>query len=161
VLGGAVVVALAGVTATFDLGRPLDATPAPAAEPSEVKIKFVSAPPGAEVRLAGTSDLLGVTPFTRSFPRSERTATFELAKPGFATVTQDIRLAGDDAIAVALTPVSAIAPALPLFPAAPPAPPAAPKPDRPHNAVPAKRTEPPPSDRPPDRNGTMDVFKRE
>jgi hypothetical protein len=161
VLGGAVVVALAGVTVAFDLGRPLDATLAPAAQPSEVKIKFVSAPPGAEVRRAGTSEPLGVTPFTRSFPRSERAATFELAKPGFTTVTQDISLAGDDAVAVALTPVSAPAPSVPALRAAPPAPPAAPRSDRPHNAVPAKPTAQPPSDRPPDRNGTMDVFKRE
>jgi hypothetical protein len=117
------------------------------------------------VRLAGTSELLGVTPFTRSFPRASRTASFEFALPGFATVTQDIGLAADDAFAVALTPVAEPGVALPV-PAAPlalppdAAPAAAPKRNRPHGTAAAKPTSPPASDQPLDRNGTIDVFKR-
>jgi hypothetical protein len=179
-LGGAVAIALAGVAVALELHRPFDARPA--AESAEVKIKLVSAPPGAEVRLVGTNALLGVTPLLQTFPRSEHPATIELARPGFATVTQVIPLTGDDAVAVALTPVPAAppapdpvapapaapapvpvvpAPAAPAVPAGPPVPRAAPSPDRQVPAAPAKRTAPPPSDPPLDRNGTMDVFKRD
>jgi hypothetical protein len=164
-LGGAAVVALAGAIVAQRLGRLFGVTPEAAVQPSEVKIKFVSAPPGAEVRLAGTGELIGVTPFIWSFPHGERAVTVELAKPGFATVTQRIPLAGDDAVAVVLTPAvvvtpAALAPAAPP-PAAPPDSPAAPDPDRPHSAVPAKRAAPQPLDRPMDRNGTMDIFKKQ
>jgi len=176
-LGGALAVALVGVAVALELHQPFDALPA--AESAEVKIKLVSAPPGAEVRLVGTNSLLGVTPLLQTFPRSEHPATVELARPGFATVTQVIPLTGDDAVAVALTPVPAAppapapvapAPAVPAVPAAPaaraapagpPVPRAAPSPERQVPAAPAKRTAPPPSDPPLDRNGTMDVFKRD
>jgi hypothetical protein len=153
VVGGGLAVALAGVFVVLELGRAFDAAPASVEQPPTVKIKFVSAPPGAEVRLAGTSEVLGITPFARSFPRSERAATFELAKPGFATVTQEIPLAGDDAVAVALTPAVPGEP--PLRPEAPAAP-AASDPDPPPGVRPATHLVSPPAD----RHGRMDVIER-
>jgi hypothetical protein len=161
-VAGVLVAALAGVFAAFELGRPLDMAPTPAvgpSQPSEVKIKFASAPAGAEVRLVGTTELLGVTPFTRSFPRGARTASFEFVKPGFATVTQEIGLAVDDAFAVALAPV-AEPPVAPPVPAVLPAPAPTPKRNRPHGTISAKPSAPRASDQPLDRNGTIDVFKR-
>jgi hypothetical protein len=170
VLGGAAIVILAVMVVAQMLGRLFDGTPAAVVQPSEVKIKFVSAPPGAEVRLAGTGELLGVTPFIWSFPRDARAVTVEIAKPGFAAVTQGVTLVGDDAVAVVLTPAVIVTPAAPPL-AAPPlavpplavpsGSPAGPKSDRPHTAVPAKRTAPPPLGQPMDRNGTMDVFKEQ
>jgi serine/threonine-protein kinase len=179
-LGAGLTAALAGVFVVFHLGSPLPATPA--AQPPEVKLKFVSAPEGAEVRIAGSRELLGVTPFTRSFPRSERAAEFELLKPGFATVTQVVSLTGDDAVAVALSPVIAAPPApqspvappavTPQSPVAPPAvaPPAVappgpvappvvadpPKPERPHPAAPPTRAAPPSSDRSLEQSDTVE-----
>jgi len=133
-----------------------------AVQPREIKIKFVSAPPGATVRMIGSDEQLGVTPFTHSFPHSPHVVTFEFVKPGFATVTQDITLAADDALAAALTPAEPPSPPLPA--AAPPSPPVTPppaaKPDVPRRPAPARRPPPPSPERPVDRNGTLDVFKR-
>jgi serine/threonine-protein kinase len=129
--------------------------------PREVRIKFVSAPPGATVRIAGSPEPLGITPFSGSFPRSERSVTFELTLPGFIAIAQDMTLANDDALAAALTPMPAAASELPS--ALPGAPPPAPPPGAPDKSdrrrtVPIKRAAPPL--RPIDRNGTLDVFKR-
>jgi hypothetical protein len=160
---GALGVALAAVIGLFELRRDRVAPPAPAAPASEIKIKFVSAPPGAMVRMIGTGETLGVTPFTRSFARSDRSVTFEFAKSGFAAVTQDITLATDDAVAATLAQEVGAPPREPRPPAAaapPPAPPTAAKQDRPRGVVPARPSPPPPSDRPVDRNATIDVFQR-
>jgi eukaryotic-like serine/threonine-protein kinase len=158
VVAGVAVVALAGAILAFARQRQPGAPPAP---PPEIVIKFVSAPPGAAVRLAGTSEPLGVTPFTRSFPRSDRPASFAFEKPGFAAVTQDVPLRTDDAVAVALTPTIMAAPAGPAAVVPPPVPDPSPKatPERPHNAAPVKHPSRPRSDPPLDRNGTLDVFK--
>jgi serine/threonine protein kinase len=168
ILAAAVVGAFVGAAVVwFALDRgwpsPSGAT-SPPARAAEVQIKFVSAPPGATVRLVGANEPLGVTPFARRFPRGERAMTVEFAKPGFATLTQDITLAGDDAIATALTPLVAAPP--PPAAASPPSAPGAALPVQPnhpepiHKRAPAKRTPPPPSERPLDRNGTLDVFEK-
>ena len=123
---------------------------APGAPVAEIKIKFVSAPSGATVRLVSTGELLGITPFTQSFPRSDRAARFEFSRAGFVTVVQDLALVTDDALAATLAPLA------PQPTAA-----VAPTPDPPRpRAVPPKRAPPPAPERPVDRNGTLDVFKQ-
>jgi len=155
---GALAAAIAGAFVVHELHpegapAPAGATPIRAAAPveptagAEIKIKFVSAPSGAAVHRLDTGELLGTTPFTRSFPRSDVTARFEFALAGFAPAAQDLALSADDAIAAALTPVAPT-------PAAAAA--AAPEPPRRPSPSPARR--PPPT--PVDRNGTLDVFKR-
>jgi hypothetical protein len=159
-IGGlAVVVAAAFVI--YELRGEGDAVVVPAAPPAaavaEVKIKFVSAPPGATVRLVDAAGgALGVTPFTQSFPRSARSLRIEFSKPGFTTIVEDLALVADDALAAALAPLASDPPAPPL-PTVAPVPPT-PVPAR--RPVPIKRTSPPEPERPVDRNGTLDVFKR-
>jgi hypothetical protein len=85
-------------------------TPAPAPAPSEpappvraeVKIKFASAPSGARVRLAGSTEVIGTTPFTKTFPREARLQKFEIEMPGYMTVAEEITLDEDGAVATAL-----------------------------------------------------------
>jgi len=159
-IGALAVVAAAGLVAR-ELREPVGpavapsplavAPQAPAAQLAEIRIKFVSAPSGATVRLVATGETLGITPFTQSFPRSDHSARFEFSRVGFATVVQDLTLVTDDALAATLAPIAAVAPT--------PAP-AAPIPDPPRKAVSAKRPSPPAPDRPVDRNGTLDVFKQ-
>jgi hypothetical protein len=168
VVAGALGAGLAAAVAWFAL-RSGNASPgsatSPPGLPAEIEIKFVSAPPGATVRMAGTAEPLGTTPFSQRFPRNARTVSFEFVRPGFAPVTQDITLASDDALAVALTPTAepplpTAEPPLPtaeppLPTAEPPLPTAEPVRKRP----PAKRPSPPARERPLDRNGTLDVFE--
>jgi hypothetical protein len=123
----------------------------------EITIKFVSSPPGATVRQVDSNESVGITPFARRFPRDHRMVTFEFARPGFAPVTQDIELAGDDAVAASLTPLAAPAPVVTPPPVPAPAAPVAPGPVRKHAS--AKRVAPPP-DLPLDRNRTLDVFDK-
>jgi serine/threonine-protein kinase len=154
---GALAVVIAAGFVVYE-ARPEGGSPAapPAArvtEPAEIRIKFVSAPPGATVRRVDTGKTLGVTPFTQAFPRSDQTARFEFALPGFAPVAQDLALSADDALAAALTAIPE-PPAAPSSPA--PAAAAAPEPARKPAAV---RHPAPPTERPVDRNGTLDVFK--
>jgi serine/threonine-protein kinase len=147
---------------------------APASAPvvqQDIKLKFVSAPEGATVRRLGTGDPLGVTPFTASLPRSDEPVTFELSKPGFATVTQVVVLATDDALAIALTPLADAPPSAAAVPIVTPATPHAPaaSPDRPRQAAPAgsparaappgPARRPPPADRALERNATLDAFQ--
>ena len=159
-IGGlAVVVAAAFVL--YELRGDGDAMVAPAAPPAaalaEVKIKFVSAPPGATVRLVDAAGApLGVTPFTQSFPRSARSLRIEFSKPGFTTIVEDLALVADDALAAALAPLASDPPAPPLPTVAP----ASPTPVPARRPVPIKRASPPEAERPVDRNGTLDVFKR-
>ncbi len=44
---------------------------------------FVSDPPGAETREVGRTDLLGITPFHRTFPADGARKQFEMRLPGY------------------------------------------------------------------------------
>jgi hypothetical protein len=172
----------------LELRRDLVGQP-PAAHPAQIRVKFVSAPSGATVRVRGSGEVLGVTPFTWTVAASDQPAIVEFAKPGFALQTQILALVGDDAVAVALAPETPAAPAPsaepPPLPAVAPAPgadaaPAPPGPAAPTAPIHSKpeRSRPPrrpaaaperpadegrePTSKPPglDRNGTLDVFKR-
>jgi serine/threonine protein kinase len=83
----------------------------PAAPAREVKIKFASAPSGALVRLAGSSEVIGTTPFSKSFPREAKLVTFEIEKSGYMIVSEEITLDEDGAIAAALPAIPATRPA--------------------------------------------------
>ncbi len=146
---------------------------APRSSYAEVKLRFVSAPPGATVRQRGVREPLGVTPFTWRARRGEDAMTFELSKPGFAPVTEVVIPVADDAIAVVLVPLSAAPATAGGAPAAPPPPPAdlapesvpivtPPRPpgrtDRPRGVPPARRPPAPSADRSLDRDATLDVF---
>jgi serine/threonine-protein kinase len=124
--------------------------PPPPPQPTVVKINFTSVPSGATVRIADSDKPLGVTPFVATLPRSDATTTFEVAKDGFTTVTEELALSGDGAVTAALT-------ALPKL-TEPPPPPAAKLPAK----TPPKRPPAPPKDdkKTPslDPTGTMDVF---
>jgi hypothetical protein len=109
-------------------------------EPKEVKIKFVSAPPGATVRIAGTHEDVCTTPCAKTFPRGKLAIAFELSKDGFTTATATTNLANDDAIAISLNPAPVA-----VSPVAKPATPTKPDPNPATGAT-------------VDRNGTMDVF---
>ena len=123
----------------------------PEARPAEVRIKFVSAPPGATVRIAGTPEDLGITPFTKTFPRGSLSLAFQFSKPGYTTSTETITLQNDDALATSLSlePV-AVRPEPPIV-----------NPPRKATGGGTVRTTRPDSGsatKPIDRNGTMDVF---
>jgi hypothetical protein len=109
--------------------------------PAEVKIRFTSAPPGAAVRVDGTTKVLGTTPFTASLPRAaDHPLAVVFEKTGYDATTEQVALDGDGAVAAALvqTPV-ATAPVKP-----------------PHKSHPTTAVKQKP--RPLDRGGTMDVF---
>jgi serine/threonine protein kinase len=100
----------------------------PPAPPNDVAIEFRSMPAGAAVRVAGTDQLLGTTPFTYRFKREAAVRRFEFELATYVSATQEIAVTKDGAIAVALSPVPA-----PV-----------------HVSAPVKRHI--------DRNGTMKVF---
>jgi hypothetical protein len=104
-----------------------------------VDIKFASTPAGANVRIAGTARVLGTTPCIVSFPRAQRSVTFELEKPGYEVVGQDIALAANGAFAAALAAKPIAAPAA-------------------VHHEPTKPSKPRPHPKALDRGGTMDVF---
>ncbi|MDB4956024.1 MAG: hypothetical protein JWO36_3593, partial [Myxococcales bacterium] len=134
-----------------------NAAPAPL---NEVKIKFVSAPPGATVRIAGTSDPIGITPFTKSFPRSDLSMKFQFEKPGYTSATGDVSLASDDALPVVMTATNVATPSVATQPGVAAQPTAATQPiAKPTAHPPTSATKPAPlAEHPLDRNGTMDVF---
>jgi eukaryotic-like serine/threonine-protein kinase len=117
--------------------KPPPAPPAPPAPPPPVTIRFTSTPAGAEVRLAGTTEVLGTTPCSVQLPRADRMATFDVSKPGYESVAQELGLAADGTVITALV-------AKPV---------AAAKPDKPKSVKPK-----PVKPKPVDRGGTMDVF---
>ncbi len=104
-IGAACGVAVLAVIVVMMTRSPTDAprpsTPTTAA-PATITVRFASAPSHATVRIAGTKEVLGTTPFTASFPRGDRTVTFEFAKPGHMEVAEQARLDADGAVAVAL-----------------------------------------------------------
>jgi serine/threonine protein kinase len=83
--------------------RPVAAAPSTPVVP-RITIKFASAPSRAVVKLEGSSEVLGTTPFAHSFPRSDRTLTFVFETPGHMPVVEQAKLDGDSAIAAALPP---------------------------------------------------------
>jgi len=109
--------------------------PVPAPDP-EITIRFSSTPAGAVVHVIGDDTPLGTTPFEARFPREDRTEQFEFTKRGYVSITEDVMLDVDSALAAALA-----------------------KPGR----KPGKsgRTRPPATTTDPsplDRDGTIDVF---
>ncbi len=68
--------------------------------PPSVAISFDSEPPGAEVR-RGT-ELLGRTPFSRAFDRTERSETFSFSTAKHQTEDVEIALTGDAHVKVVL-----------------------------------------------------------
>ena len=169
ILGGAVVIAIGITIALIAAIMSHGGTPVPVVNPpepaivepprpSEVRIKFVSAPLGATVRIAGTNEALGVTPFSKSFPRGNLSLAFQFEKAGFTTVSETITLEHDDALAASLVAEPVGEPV-----AVRPEPVAEPVAVRPEPAVgkppvkPAIKTDTPAA-KPLDRNGTMDVF---
>jgi serine/threonine-protein kinase len=80
---------------------PIPASPAPA---TQVTLAFESDPPGAEVFLddGGRLDLLGTTPFERSFPRRERVVPFEFRLAGHTPMRVPTPMTSSRAIQVTL-----------------------------------------------------------
>jgi hypothetical protein len=87
--------------------------PPPAAAPSrEVTVSFESDPPGAAVFLDGDGDgagadaaPLGVTPFARTFPRSDAPIRIELRLPGHEPLRLSTPADADRVISARLTRV--------------------------------------------------------
>lgn len=164
VVGGFVAVAFAAWTVGDELresGLGNDRVVRAAAPPTEVTIKFVSAPPGATVRIYGQTEALGVTPFVQSFRRGGQAVMVEFDKPGYVPISEVVTLGADDALAATLTPL-AVPPPPPLaspLPSTgePPARQAAQKPERPRRGG-GKPVSPPNPTL--DRNGTLDIFKK-
>jgi len=125
--------------------------PPPVAQPSLIKLRFTSSPPGAEVRIVGELEPLGATPFTATFPRAEgATRTFEFRKDGYTEVREEISLDSDGTFAAALSEVPRPVAARPQ----------APRPGNQPKPTSAKRPAKRPAKAPSqlDRGGTMDVF---
>ena len=114
--------------------QPVLPTPAP-----EVAIQFRSTPSGATVRLTGTNEVLGVTPFAYRFKRESAVRTFQFELAAYMPSTQEVAVSSDGAIAVALAPAR-LAPA------------------RPH-ATHKRTAASPPVKAHVDRNSTMKVFE--
>jgi serine/threonine protein kinase len=112
---------------------------APVAEaPSVVKLTFSSTPAGAVVRVAGTGDVLGTTPFAIERPRTKGVLAVEVSLAKHQTVAQEIGLDVDGTLAAALPAVAA--PAVIV------------------KQPPATKTPPATGTKPLDKGGTMDVF---
>ena len=65
-------------------------TPVPPPVPSDVAIRIVSIPPGAELTEQATGDVLGQTPFQKLFARDRRQLTVRVSKPGYKS--RDLQL---------------------------------------------------------------------
>jgi serine/threonine protein kinase len=109
-------------------------TPTP---PADIAIEFRSMPTGAAVRVTGTDQLLGTTPFTHRFKREDAVRTFDFELATYAPATQEIAVTNDGAIAVALSPLPAVVS---------------------HTRAIMTTRPPTPSDKHVDRNSTMKVF---
>jgi serine/threonine protein kinase len=81
---------------------PPPAAPVEPAQPGEVMLTFESEPPGAEARLAGQREPLGVTPFRRAFPRGDADVAVELTRPGYEPARISTRTATSRTISVTL-----------------------------------------------------------
>ena len=92
---------------TPPVATPTTPTPTMPAPPTEVAIEFHSTPAGATVRVAGTDQLLGTTPFTYRFKREDAVRRFDFELATYVSATQEIAVTKDGAIAVALSPVPA------------------------------------------------------
>jgi hypothetical protein len=79
------------------------AKPAP---PATVVVEFGSQPPGAEVRRVDNRELLGVTPFRRTFPRGRVNEDWlvEVSREGWEPVRLPMSLAASRALSVTLAP---------------------------------------------------------
>lgn len=79
--------------------------PLPPAPPDDVAIQFRSTPSGAAVRVTGTNEVLGVTPFAYHVKRENEVRSFTFDLAAYTTSTQDVAISSDGAIAVVFTPV--------------------------------------------------------
>jgi serine/threonine-protein kinase len=104
--------------------------PAPAPLPAEVEVRFLSSPPGAEVRRQGATELLGTTPFTLTLPRADASQTFEFALVDRGTLATSASLAasGDIAVSFPDLPKPPVVPSTVTPPKQPPSQPG--KPDK-------------------------------
>jgi len=71
-------------------------------EKTTVDIAFSSTPPGAEVYKAGAGEILGITPFRMSFPRSKAKQSFEFRMNGYKNEVQEASFSEDTKILVTL-----------------------------------------------------------
>jgi hypothetical protein len=51
--------------------------------PSDVVIRIISIPPGAELTDRATGDVIGQTPFQELLPRDRKQLTVRVSKPGY------------------------------------------------------------------------------
>jgi hypothetical protein len=158
---------------TAAIGDPPKPPPKPVEAPTKVTIRVASSPAGATVRVEGSNDVLGTTPFSTTFDKApDRSLVLTFEKDGFVTMTERIELASDGVISTAMTtappkpkvdpkrvePARTIAAKKPPKVEAPKADPP-PKSDPPPKVVePTPKKTDPPKAPPPDRRGTMDVF---
>ncbi len=91
-IGGPLVVAVLLMALWPEKPEPPPTRPA---APSTVVFGFESEPMGAEVRLAGNSALLGLTPFRQEFQRDGRKHRFEMRLTGHATETFELEASVD------------------------------------------------------------------
>jgi hypothetical protein len=96
-----------GAAAIFESSSPPRDLARPAASAAPVTLRVQSDPKGAEVYLDGVR--LGVTPLLTTQEPSTADATLELRAPGRVTRSKVIRLKGEVALDLALTPASAAA----------------------------------------------------
>jgi hypothetical protein len=93
---------------------PVSATraPSPAAPPGaphaspEVRLGITSTPPGADVYRAADGIRLGVTPFAKTFPRTDGEARFIVKRAGFEDETVTLSAESDGTRAVELRPLA-------------------------------------------------------
>jgi serine/threonine-protein kinase len=87
--------------------------PAPPTAPQSIDIEFRSTPPGAAVYRAGTSDKLGVTPWTLTVAPADDTRRFELRLDGYEPASVDVPMSRSALLSLSLTPIPAAAPPAP------------------------------------------------
>jgi serine/threonine-protein kinase len=75
----------------------------PLPPPAQAVITFETEPPGAEARLAGHAELLGLTPFQRAFPTSDEQVAVEMSLDGYEPVRVNVAPNSSRTVSVALT----------------------------------------------------------
>jgi eukaryotic-like serine/threonine-protein kinase len=91
----------------------------PTAAADLVTIAVESEPAGAEARLAGSGELLGLTPFRRAFPRKNQDLLVELKHTGFEPVSVVVSIASDRIVNATLAPKNGSRRAAPIRTARP------------------------------------------